>query len=108
MHRLTGWCTCFRESGFQGTHKLGINEVLEKKRYVQCSFRQRIAKSHDALATVIRSQPIVPELCNLRVVERTFLCHRIHYVKSNSTSTRWKFSLDRKVGLCKSVVTVQA
>ena len=88
------------------SRKEEVRSILDREN-IPLPLRQRIAKSHDALATVIRSQPIVPELCNLRVVERTFFCHRIHHVRSNSTSTRWKFSLDRKVGLCKSVVTVQ-
>ena len=37
MHRLTGWCTCCRESGFRETHKLEINEVQKKKGRVQYS-----------------------------------------------------------------------
>ena len=31
MHRLTGWCTCFKESDFQGAHKFGINEVQKRR-----------------------------------------------------------------------------
>ena len=69
MHRLTGWCTCCRESGFRETHKLEINEVQKKKG----AFNTR---------------------------QRTFSCQKTHHVKSNSTRTRWKFSLDGKVGLC--------